>query len=145
MVASITDIAYAAGLLDGEGCVTITRHKDNRDGYIRYLPYITITNTNIRMVEWLVPAFGGSYTIARHYGKWNDCYTWYLCTWDSVREFIGSVRPFIQIKCQQIELLIGFLDLGTSVGKKLDQNLIIARTDYYLDMKELNYRGRKEQ
>ena len=134
--------AYAAGIVDGEGCITVTYHKGKAGKHRpRFLPYVTVSNTKMEMINWLLDYFGGSYTTAYHGGNWNHCYTWYLCTRDTVRDFLETIKPYLVIKKPQLELLLAFLDLGDSPGKHNDL-LEAKRMDLFLEMKILNKRGR---
>ena len=140
-----TTAAYVAGLIDGEGCITITWHrnrsKSSGKDNPRFLPYITVTNTKMEIINWLLENFGGSFTTAHRTNGWNDCHTWYLCTRDTVRVFLETIEPYVIIKKPQIKMLTAFLDLGNSPGKH-DDFLEEDRADIFLSMKELNKRGK---
>lgn len=47
-----TELAYIAGFLDGEGHVSISYNKSR--GYPRLHPIICFTNTNVRVLDWIV-------------------------------------------------------------------------------------------
>ena len=63
LVASLgeTDFAYLAGIVDGEGTVSIHRNVTRRKGriFVGYQPQLTISNTDLRMLEPLQGRFGG--------------------------------------------------------------------------------------
>ena len=64
------DIAYTAGIVDGEGTITIcVWKKDNGKTF----PYaiVQIFNTNYDLIDWLYSTFGGGslHTVDRGNGK----------------------------------------------------------------------------
>src|SRR5882672_3456483 len=71
---SIAELAYLAGLLDGEGCLTMTRPHPGRQAPRMVLQ---IGNTKPQMISWLVEHFGGT-TWSRHTGRKTDAlmYSW---------------------------------------------------------------------
>src|SRR4029450_5738541 len=52
-----TDVAYLAGLLDGEGSICIFR-STHRDGSPRHWINVTIGNTHHGVLEWIRSIFG---------------------------------------------------------------------------------------
>lgn len=66
------DLAYLAGILDGEGCFSIGK---SSKGY--YNLRVDVVNTDRRLIEWLHVNFGG-YTGDRNTEKveWKNKQTW---------------------------------------------------------------------
>ncbi len=52
--------AYAAGILDGEGCISIRHDKRDDRPEHTYTPRITIVNTNKQVINWYKENFGGN-------------------------------------------------------------------------------------
>lgn len=103
-----TDIAYAAGLLDGEGCVAVYEYATKR-GYQQVRFDVQISNTDSRPLLWLQATFGGR--ISRRggvrRGVRRECYYWHLMN-AKAAEFLKLVRPFCKIKGEQIDAAIEF-------------------------------------
>ena len=62
------DLAYIAGIVDGEGSIAIKKvsYKD----YYYYYPCVAIYNTNDRLFEWLKSRIGGIVSIhIKTYGE----------------------------------------------------------------------------
>lgn len=93
-------LAYAAGMLDGEGCISIGQNKR------RHHLYVGIVNTDFRIVEWLTHYFGGGYDVKR----WSlisdnrrDCYKWRLGS-NRAAAFLEHLLPYSVLKREQIEI-----------------------------------------
>lgn len=103
--------AYAAGLMDGEGTITLTR-RNRREKY-RW-PVVSVTSTTIEIIEFL-RGFGGS-VCARPPRKSHHKPVW---VW-SVRsqkapEFLRMVRPYMvePSKVRRADMLINDYDAVT--------------------------------
>jgi hypothetical protein len=56
-------LAYLAGIIDGEGCVCMTKGRVNKNSpKICYKVRLTICSTSLVLLDWLVENFGGNYT-----------------------------------------------------------------------------------
>ena len=51
--------AYMAGIVDGEGSISISRQSNSKS----YICQLAIVNTNRELIEWVCDNFGGSSTI----------------------------------------------------------------------------------
>ena len=87
------DLAYTAGLLDGEGCIYITRMEK------RHVLMVTITNTVRDVLVWTASLFGGSI----HDRTQSGSSPWSVWTirGPSAANFLSSIRPWMKIKAQQ--------------------------------------------
>jgi hypothetical protein len=92
------NLAYVAGLFDGEGCVNFSR---NRSGcFIR----VFVTNTNRELLESLQEKFGGD--IAKLSGRkkgWKQAYVWRIA-WTKAVEFLDKIQPYLCNKWRQAEV-----------------------------------------
>lgn len=100
-------LAYAAGLFDGEGTVGIYETKNrarNGDPTVGWHYEVQIANTDIRVIAWLLEIVGGSSAKkSRSKEHWRQGYVWRL-TGGNAAEFMGAIRPFTIIKSEQIDL-----------------------------------------
>lgn len=92
------DLAYFAGILDGEG-------------YIQVIPRwglaIQITNTNKELVDWLQKVFGGGIGFRpspkpRH----KDQYCWNLTRKENVLSLLSLIRHLLIVKREKTEYLL---------------------------------------
>jgi len=102
-----TDLAYAAGIIDGEGWIGIGRRGGKRhDAYCR----VTVGNTSEWLVKWLQFAFGGSISIYnRNPDKWKRQYFWNLNEHQTL-DFLKAIYPYLRIKRPQAEIAIQFIE-----------------------------------
>ena len=99
------DLAYIAGLFDGEGCVFLTKRYVRRAIALR----INVTNTDETIIRWLFEktAIGivGSDPRKRH-GRWKPVWWWTIGRSDHATKFLSAIRPFLKIKHKQADLAL---------------------------------------
>lgn len=103
------EIAYIAGIFDGEGTLCISKTSGKNLG-----PAFAITTTNIGLRDFLLKRIGGSsYTEMRHKNKLNekDCYSVYVKSAEKVKVLCGILLPYLKVKKRQAELMIEFCKL----------------------------------
>ncbi len=121
---SETDIAYFAGIFDGEGTIYLQHRIDApvsyrggtriRGNYTRL--WIAIANTDIRLMKWLVSTFGGTIGNGRHrYGPNQKYqYRWTLSTRDAI-DLLRRARCFLKVKGEETDL---FLEMSGLIRSK---------------------------
>lgn len=107
--------AYLAGLIDGEGTITITSQKLGRKGArnvrISYALTVAVYNTNRDVLDWLASTFGGTVTSEkRKKPRPNQKLThkWRVSITDALA-LLYHVLPYLRIKIQQANIAIDFL------------------------------------
>ena len=99
--------AYWAGLFDGEGTVGAYKQK----GY--YLLHVSVTNTNMDILEKLVCEFGGHIQSTGvngldKFGYFHKpCKRWRV-TGQYTIPFLTAIHPFVLIKKDQVSLGLAF-------------------------------------
>lgn len=81
---TLLDIAWAAGIYEGEGSCQGRPHKGSTHG-----DHVTVSQKDKWLLEKLKQLFGGS--IKKHTG---DCYLWFLCG-PRCRGFLMTIYPFL--------------------------------------------------
>jgi intein/homing endonuclease len=115
-----TKLAYLAGLIDGEGCLRI--NKENRIG-------LTITNTQLGMIEWVKENFGGRIYFeekSRIDSKWMDCYKIEIRKTKDVVKILEAIKPYLTIKQEKAEELI---KRGKEIIKRYTNNAAVAEEE----------------
>lgn len=139
-------LAYLAGLIDGEGCVTLHQHTPSSNNMTTELQ---VSNTNKKLMLWLVENFPeGSLTPVplSSRGKerdWAQGYRWSLRGQKSL-PLLRAVLPYLVIKKRQMELLIEFLspDLCPGKGVKYTDHQINERVRILNEVRRLNQLNR---
>ena len=103
-----TDLAYAAGIFDGEGCIGIEKvnrpHRKNPEYKLR----VIVVSTDRWLCEWLRFAFGGTVQERKsHPTHTKDQWSW-VAYCSTAAEFLRSVLPYMNLKRPQAELAIKF-------------------------------------
>lgn len=105
------ELAYAAGLFDGEGSLCIRR--DRRSG--GYILTVTLTNTVEGACLLFKDLFGGNYIKRKGDERRQDLYVWKQ-THKAAREFLQEILPYILLKREQVLLAFEFCQLAF-IGK----------------------------
>jgi len=108
-----TELAYTAGIVDGEGSISIRRNKDKayRAGF-GYMISVDVANKEEWLIKWLNFAHGGSTCLHRRKARWiernwQDYWSWQI-SGPQAAEFLRSILPHLNIKRPQAELAIKF-------------------------------------
>ncbi len=131
------DWAYLAGLFDAEGSFGIQSRNKNRNG--SYTSYAKISNTDNRVFLWIVPRFGGIFSVTKR-GEDKDEGAWIL---SGAKGLIGrkdrenkllSLVPYLIAKKERAVLFMEWVRNNHLMTR--DQKL-----ESFLKMKALNKRG----
>jgi len=104
---SQTDLAYAAGVIDSDGCVTASRSKMVNG--ISFRIAVSMTNIQDQIPLWFKETFGGriSKTTVTRSGKkiFNSTYKWQLqCR--KAADFLELIVPYLKLKKERSEAAI---------------------------------------
>lgn len=106
-----TELAWQAGIMDGEGCITLAKQLRKGRPSPAFRPTVTVTNTDPAICQPFVAAWGGKLyerPDKRVVKKWALSFTWY-CPRSSVWSFLSYIRPYLVSKRKQADLLIDFV------------------------------------
>lgn len=138
--------AYAAGFLDGEGCITIGKARQTGNPQrLYYTLNVTAANTNLAVLQRLEKTYGGS-TLGRadHIAKgWKQGYRWRVSSWGAVA-FLKEVMPFLIVKRRQAEIALEFQQNMRHSGNRwsvLSDRECEYREKLYWEIRKLNERG----
>lgn len=111
------ELAYAAGVFDGEGSVGIYVGGKTSLGRPRYNLRLSVGNTDTRLTNWLAETFGGKVRAKqpRVPSRHRQAYDWYLFGNNAV-EFLRLIRPFLLLKAEQADVAIKFQATITPSG-----------------------------
>jgi len=139
----LTELAYAAGIIDGEGSITISRIKrpETRGGYI-YLMEVKVGMTDTIVPHWLLDKFGGNLRLyIKSQGK--PQFVWTVSS-KKAKSVLETLLPYLKLKNEQAQTAIGFQKLKKGRGFWHEGNpkpfiLIEAESILRNKMCELNY------
>jgi hypothetical protein len=137
---SLTQLAYIAGLVDGEGCIQINR----RDNGKRFGLYVSIDNTDRRMIEWLERTIQyGFCTVQKKRAKanWNAGYR-FVVQERYAADLLQRVKPYLVIKREQAEVALEFQARKiTQRGHHLTADVVALYGSYQQRLKLLKPRN----
>lgn len=140
------DIAYTAGIVDGEGCIAITR--EFRGDRYHFNVVVVVANTSLPVLEWLQDRWGGhvpALTASRAPNQ-RPAGQWRSLSGRQIKGMLESILPYLQIKRAQAEnalqmiAVMGVFYPGGR-GAKLPPHLLAEQERLYWIQRELNHRG----
>ena len=139
-----TELAYLAGIIDGEGTLGVSKHKKERG---HHYPYLTIANTSFALIQLVHKLIGeGSvYEYKSRQPKWKASYEFAL-RGNGLRRFLPLIQEFLFLKRRQAELVSEMLRLTnrkdpTYVYK--DPKRLERREEIIEELHALNLKGKE--
>lgn len=142
------ELAYMAGIVDGEGCFWIgIINKTEKDGYQspHYRGVLKISNTDKRLIDWILNTFEGVHSAQMRYqpkGKFErEVFEW-VATGDRLLDLSELLLPYLIIKKEQCENMIKFRKTYTKRGgcNVLDPAALVIRQECTVTSHQLNSR-----
>ncbi len=117
------EIAYIAGFIDGEGCLTLSLCK-NRNR-LSFNARLIIVNCDKNIIEWMVKKIGGSYR-TKQQPKANHKLSYHLCLGDNHKllKFLNIITPYLRIKRKQAKIIKKILILRIRNFRKRNRDKI---------------------
>ena len=139
------ELAYVAGLFDGEGTVTISCYNASRyGGRRREILMVLLSSTDYSIIDYLRGIFGGSLTITGAHNNHKEIYRWTLSA-RMAADFIYRILPYLRIKKEHALLGLEWQATIREVGNQHTQPLpdeVREWRDFYISrIRELNVRG----
>lgn len=136
-------LAYMAGMIDGEGSISIfdSRSKTKGKVYFRNRLILSVYNTNEEVVLWMQMNFGGRVRVKKRVRKDKPCFVWET-GWQHARAVLEAVLPYLIIKKSRAELFVEFAKTSKRTGRALIPVEVVSRRKEIVDeMGKLNARG----
>lgn len=124
--------AYLAGIIDGEGTITIHRHQQYNRQSFQLRPRLIVANTNRPLIEELKRRHGGS-VISNGVRKegWKEALLWRVCGTGQILTILNGARPFLIVKARQADIMLAFLNSRRSAQQGI--NWFRSYTDEDID------------
>lgn len=95
--------AYAAGLIDGEGCVLI---QESHGQTYHHLVTVGMTEKTLAVLGWMESRYGGKTKRARAAtDKWDAAYSWTVAG-DAATNLLEAVSPHLVLKSEQARVAL---------------------------------------
>ena len=118
---------YIAGIVDGEGTITICRSeydsvkKDRNNKVYHKIGFhlkVSIKNTDERLMKWLKSRFGGEYygdnSSSEEHPTWRPRFVWHHAAKDK-EPFLLSILPYLIIKREQALVALDFIRIESQM------------------------------
>lgn len=128
------ELAYLAGLIDGEGCIGFTRTRQH------WHPRIIIANTSLELLQSIQRQFGGDIKPTRIHVGWKPGYNWRLGNSRCVL-LLDRLSKYLRLKEPQARLTFLWDAIRPGRGRAWDQDGREALGLLVAQAKWLNMRG----
>lgn len=140
-------LAYMAGIIDGEGTLSIRKRRNGKKTIYLH-PQIQVSNTDKTLIDWIGVQFDGHVGIHRpasyDHNGYKTLHRWTLSSIDEIKELLEAIGPYLIIKKIHSEIL---LELCTTKSfkkfVKLDSDARELRASLRDKILSLNQRGLK--
>lgn len=144
---SQVDWARLAAFIDGEGHIRIhehyTKHARKHGWGPTLYVYLTIDNTDIRLVNWLRETFGGCVNLNREFKPskaWKTCFKWTVSSRFAAM-LLESCLPYFVMKREQAEIALQFQATIGRQGKRVSPETKLHRYALKAQLKSMTARG----
>src|SRR6266403_465767 len=107
---SVAQVAYMAGIIDGEGSIYIGNFSSNpKTGSKYYQTNIEVTNTDKPLMDWIADTFGGrinTYLLSQIPKNSRRTYYRWIATGERVTHLAEILLPYLIAKKRQAEIMI---------------------------------------
>ncbi len=142
---SCAEVAYLAGIVDGEGCFYLGQVKQGKYGNgLQFHSMLKITSCDEALILWLEEVYGGRRdTRYRWTSKKAFCRP--VFTWQATGEMLDYICPLILpcliIKERQCRVMMRYRETSKNIGsKRLPEDIIAKRLELITEMRNLNSR-----
>ena len=134
---------YAAGLIDGEGCIQIKKVMPRGKRNTEYSLAININMTDIESLDFMFGVFGGK--LYKNIQRIENClpvHRWEI-TRDQAKKFLKQILTFLKVKKSQAELAIRFQELRKKEAREngryrpISQFKLDKYEQFYQEMRNL--------
>jgi hypothetical protein len=138
------DLAYAAGLIDGEGCVTVEAPGTDKSGRWKAgRVKIIVQMTTPDVLRWLKETFGGCFQERKTIRPWQQPVHYWAVTGKQAGLLLEHLLPYMRVKGPQAKVAITFYraQLPHTTGQRASPEYLAVLRDLKAQMLELNKRG----
>lgn len=147
----IFEIAYLAGIVDGEGSLVIGNYSSNKKtGAIHYHTTLEINNSGKELIDWLHKTFGGNvlkYTPKQHAKNCRLQVYRYIANGDRLTHLCELIYPYVTIKKRQVEIMLQMRETykirykeGQQGFRGLNDDVLNLRQSLLLELRSLHCR-----
>ena len=150
---TIAQVAYLAGIIDGEGSIYIGNFSSNpKTGTLHYQTNMEVTNTDKGLIDWLMSNFGGRMNLytpkQTPKNSRKPVYRW-IASGELLTHLCHLLLPFVVIKKRQCEIMIKMRETfektkvkkGKYGANQVSAEILELRKSFFNDMRSLHCRN----
>lgn len=137
------DLGWAAGIVDGEGCIFIRKAEAGSHGRINVSHGLglKVTMGHKETIDRLAGMFGHGSRHEVRQGGYNDAWTW-LVQATRAWPVLLALQPMIFTKAEEVLLALEFLILPTFTGRSIPPEILSERNRLFEAMRDAKPRNR---
>jgi hypothetical protein len=145
---TIAQIAYLAGIIDGEGCLFLGVVKQGKYGTgYQWHSMLKVTSCDESLILWLENIFGGSKD-SRYRWTSKKAFTRPVYNWQATGPMLDyilpQIEPYLIIKSKQCDVMKRYRKTSHNIGsKRLPIEVHHQRMELLVEMRNLNSRYHK--
>ena len=127
------EAAYLAGIIDGEGTITLTKMHSTENRR----PIISIASTDKELLKYIQQLIGGYISTKKNYNpiKHKDSYVLSIKNKNDIIKILKDIAPFLRIeeKKKRANLIIDKYDQVTPRNGKYSSELLLLKQQFEKD------------
>ena len=128
--------AYVAGIVDGEGTVTLMKHHKNET----HIPFVGIANNSLELLKWIKSLAGGNIcSKKKRLPHHNDSYVLNIRQ-DRALRFLNEIKQYLIIKRRQADLITSRYKSVTHRAGKYTPEMLKNKMLLVAKIRKLNQR-----
>lgn len=128
--------AYVAGIVDGEGTVTLMKHHKDET----HIPFVGIANNNLVLLRWIKSLVGGNIcSKKKRLPHHSDSYVLNIRQ-DRALRFLNEIKQYLIVKRQQAELITDKYKSVTHRAGKYTPGMLAKKERLVAEIRRLNQR-----
>lgn len=136
-------LAYIAGIIDGEGCISIGKETRKNTFFPSYCLNIRIRTTSFRLIEYIYNEIGGTlndHSIDERKESYKDTLEWKMES-EQALQLLEQLSPYLVIKKKEVEIARIFRNTYGSRKRAHLLNIMPVREQCYKIMRQLKTRS----
>lgn len=138
----VAQLAYIAGILDGEGSIIISSARSKKSVNLSHSLNLVFANSDDELMLWLQHRCGGTMYMRPATAKWKSMYRLEVYG-RQAEQLIYAICPFLIVKRARAAIAIAFFNLrdGHRGRHRLDPETVAQRESLKQRLHVLNRRG----
>lgn len=135
------EVAYLAGIIDGEGTLTLAHRRRNEErGWENIEPHLSISNTDPNLMQYLSQLLGAPFYAAREKRnhKWKQSLIISISAFVELEALLSRVIPYLVVKRRRAEIMLALVRRRLARLPYTDEDRQMVR-----EFRQLNRRGRE--